>query len=289
MNKINNDEKIMKNRRNLKGRTVEDQELFSVLVSIHTTPINNVQCELRSLWRENKKSHRTQEKPPMAHLNIFLPDRLHRKKYHGVLIFGAPASGKGTQSELITKEFGYVHLSTGEILRSEVKKGSPLGKEARTFMDAGKLIPDNLIISMIKGALEAHEVTHNGWLLDGFPRTDVQAKALEAMGCHPDLIISLEVPDDILMERVTGRREDPVTKKIYHLKYDPPPEDVLGRCTQRSDDTAERLETRLKVFHVQSKPIIDYYRGNDDPILVVDGTAHKDQIYSHIQNKLSEK
>jgi len=129
----------------------------------------------------------------------------------------------------------------------------------------------------------------NGWLLDGMPRTLIQAQGLDEMGCRPNLVISLEVPDDILVERVCGRREDPVTKKIYHLKYSPPPQEIVGRLTQRSDDTPDKLKTRLEVFHSQSAPIISHYENvTKVPVLKVDGTKSKDAIFDVISKKLSE-
>lgn len=221
--------------------------------------------------------------------NNLLADAEARKKYHGVVIFGAPASGKGTQSERIVAKFGHVHMSSGDILRGEVSNGTPLGKQAKGFMDAGKLVPDELVIGMIKNKLLTPEVSKNGWLLDGMPRTQVQAKALDDMGCHPDLIISLEVPDDVLVERVCGRREDPVTKKIYHLKFNPPPPEVVGRLTQRSDDTEDKLRVRLASFHANSGAIISYYKANGDPVLTLDGTRKADEVFGDISKKLSEK
>jgi len=211
-----------------------------------------------------------------------------KKKYRGVIIFGAPASGKGTQSELINQKFGYVHLSSGDILRGEVKNGTPLGKEAKDFMDRGALVPDALVIGMIKNKLLAPEVAKNGWLLDGMPRTQVQAAALDQMGCHPDLIISLEVPDDLLVERICGRREDPVTKKIYHMKFNPPPPEVVGRLIIRSDDTKEKLVPRLQAFHANSNPIIAYYKSHGDEVLTVNGNQKPDQVFALISQKLSQ-
>jgi len=121
------------------------------------------------------------------------------------------------------------------------------------------------------------------------PRTAVQAKALDEMGCRPQLVISLEVPDDVLLERICGRREDPVTKKIYHLKFSPPPPEVAGRLTQRSDDTPEKLKTRLSVFHSQSNPIIEHYEKNTKvPVLKIDGTKPSKEVFQIIQKKLSE-
>lgn len=216
-------------------------------------------------------------------------DKEAASKYHGVVIFGAPGSGKGTQSELIVQNFGHVHFSTGDILRSEVRNQTELGKLAKGFMDKGELVPDNVMISMIKEHINSAEPKRKGWLLDGMPRTAVQAKALDEMGCRPNLVISLEVPDDELEARICGRREDPVTKKIYHLKFNPPPADIVPRLTQRSDDTPEKLRTRLALFHAQSAPIITHYEKNTKvPVLKIDGSKPSKDVFSIISQKLSE-
>jgi len=216
-------------------------------------------------------------------------DQEAKSKYHGIVIFGAPGSGKGTQSELIVQSFGHVHFSTGDILRAEIKNGTELGKLAKGYMDAGKLVPDSVIIGMIKDHIHAPLPKQNGWLLDGMPRTAVQAKALDEMGCKPNLVLSLDVPDSILLDRVCGRREDPVTRKIYHLTFNPPPPEVKDRLTQRSDDTPEKLTVRLKAFHEQSAPIIDYYQNSTGvPVLKIDGTKPSKEVFQIIHKKLSE-
>jgi len=212
-----------------------------------------------------------------------------KSKYHGVVIFGAPGSGKGTQSESIVKEFGHCHFSTGDILRAEVKNGSELGKLAKSYIDSGGLVPDSVMISMINQYINGPEAKSKGWLLDGMPRTAVQAKALDEMNCRPNLVISLEVPDNILLERICGRREDPVTKKIYNLTLNPPPPEVKDRLTQRSDDTPEKLSVRLKAFHEQSAPIINHYEKNTKvPVLKIDGTKPPKEVFQIIKAKLSE-
>ena len=132
-------------------------------------------------------------------------------KVRRLIISGAPASGKGTQCEKIIEEFKTPHLSTGDLLRAAVKAGSPLGKEAKAYMDAGKLVPDSLVINLVKEALATPEFVNGGWLLDGCPRTGEQAKALQQANINPDKVILLDVPDSALIERVTGRRSDPVT------------------------------------------------------------------------------
>ena len=137
--------------------------------------------------------------------------RAFASKVHRLIISGAPASGKGTQCEKIIEEFKVPHLSTGDMLRAAVKAGSPLGKEAKAYMDAGKLVPDSLVINLVKEKLATPECVNGGWLLDGFPRTGEQAKALQQANINPDKVILLDVPDAALIERVTGRRTDPET------------------------------------------------------------------------------
>lgn len=201
-----------------------------------------------------------------------------------VIIAGAPASGKGTQCEMIKSEFGLVHLSTGDMLRAAVAQGTDVGKKAKAYMDAGDLVPDEVIIGVVVERLKAPDCESNGWLLDGFPRTAVQAEALRAAGVEPDVVLYLNVPDEILVDRVVGRRTDPDTGRIYHLTYDPPPPEVAERCTQRSDDTAEKALVRLKAFHTHLGAILDTYK---EITTEVDGTRPKAEVFADVQKVLS--
>ena len=177
-----------------------------------------------------------------------------------IIIAGAPASGKGTQCEFIKAEFGCIHLSTGDMLRAAVEAGSDLGKEAKGHMDSGGLVPDKLIIDIIIARLAEADCVKKGWLLDGFPRTRAQADALATAGLSCDCFLLLDVPDHLLVERVCGRRADPVTGQIYHIKYKPPEtEEIAARLTQRSDDTEEAIMVRVKNFHANVAAIIDAY------------------------------
>jgi adenylate kinase len=176
-----------------------------------------------------------------------------------LVMFGAPGSGKGTQCEKLKKNFGVKHISTGDCLRDHVKRGTPLGAKAKGFMDAGHLVPDDLIVDLlneeIKGAAK-------GWLIDGMPRTKVQAEAMTKMGLTPEVFVTLEVPDEILEERITLRRCDPVTGDIYHLKFHPPNDpEVAARLTQRKDDTAEALKSRLVSYHKNLNDVKEFYKG----------------------------
>ena len=164
---------------------------------------------------------------------------------------------------MIKEAFSCVHLSTGDMLRAAVQAGTDLGKEAKGHMDAGRLVPDELMIGIIVDRLKEQDCVERGWLLDGFPRTRAQADALAAAGAKEDVFILLDVPDSLLVERVVGRRADPVTGKIYHLKYSPPEsEEIAARLTQRSDDTEEAVMVRVAAFHKNLSAILDVYTSN---------------------------
>ena len=202
------------------------------------------------------------------------------------IIAGAPASGKGTQCEFIRDKFNVVHLSTGDILRAAVKEGTAVGIKAKEFMDAGKLVPDEVIIDVVVERLQQEDCVTRGWLLDGFPRTKSQADALLAAGMVPDCFILLNVPEEVLVERVTGRRTDPVTGRIYHMKFSPPEnEEIAARLVQRSDDTAEKIVVRFKEFQSHIDAVQSSFEGN---IILVDGTARKEEVQTSIESALAE-
>lgn len=204
----------------------------------------------------------------------------------GIIIAGAPASGKGTQCERIKEDYGVVHLSTGDLLRAAVAAKSPLGMEAKDYMDSGKLVPDQLVIDLVAEKLASEECAKCGWLLDGFPRTRAQAEALAAQGAKVDCFVSLEVPDEALVERVVGRRTDPVTGKIYHTKFDPPPAgEIADRVTQRSDDTEEKVRVRLDQFKTNVAAVSDFYSG---VMTVVNGKQAKDVVYGQVKGALDK-
>jgi adenylate kinase len=199
-----------------------------------------------------------------------------------IIIAGAPASGKGTQCEIIKEKFGVVHLSTGDMLRAAVAAGTEVGKQAKDYMDSGRLVPDEVIIGIVKDRLEEEDCKTKGWLLDGFPRTQAQAKALEEAGVSADCFLFLDVPDEVLVERVVGRRTDPVTGKIYHMTFSPPENDeVLQRLEQRSDDTEEKVKVRLEQFHTNVDAVKDSYT---DIMVTIDGN----QAPSDVSNMIME-
>ncbi|CAG9461248.1 unnamed protein product [Pedinophyceae sp. YPF-701] len=201
-----------------------------------------------------------------------------------VLISGAPASGKGTQCETIVQEFGLTHISTGDLLRAEVKAGTKEGLAAKEFMDQGALVPDEIVTAMVKNRMSQDDAKNNGWLLDGYPRSASQAQSLADAGIHPEVVIVLEVPDEVLIERVVGRRTDPVTGKIYHMTFNPPPEgEIADRCTQRSDDTEEKAGNRLEVYK-KNRDALNAYA---DITVTIDGNRAKTDVFADIQKAIN--
>lgn len=203
-----------------------------------------------------------------------------------IIISGAPASGKGTQCELLKSKFGVVHISTGELLRSAMRDNSDLGNKVRTYMDACKLVPDDIIINVVCERLNQPDCQQCGWLLDGFPRTEAQAEALYAVGHIADCFIHLDVDQNVLLDRVTGRRTDPITGKVYHTIHNPAVDpDVIKRLVQRSDDTADKIVTRLADYLKHTEAVRSHF---EDRIVVVDGSAHKDKIADQISEVLTD-
>jgi adenylate kinase len=182
-----------------------------------------------------------------------------------VILLGAPGSGKGTQATVIVKEFGIVHISTGDMFRENFKNKTPIGIKAKGYMDAGKLVPDEIVIDMLRERLQKPDCA-NGALLDGFPRTLAQAESLEAIikNHYQPVVISLEVSDKTVMDRLTGRRYCPTCNAIYHVTFSPPKEEgICDACATplaiRSDDTENTVKDRLAVFHKQIGPLKEYY------------------------------
>jgi adenylate kinase len=177
-----------------------------------------------------------------------------------MILVGPPGAGKGTQAARLINTFRIPHISSGDMLRAAVKEGTRLGLEADGFMKAGKLVPDDVVIGMILERIAAPDCAH-GFMLDGFPRTRVQAEALDtalaAAAVALDAVLLIEVPDQLIVDRITGRRSDPATGRIYHITFDPPPAGLA--VEQRADDTVEAVTTRLAKYHTETAPIIPYY------------------------------
>jgi adenylate kinase len=179
------------------------------------------------------------------------------------IFLGPPGAGKGTQASFITKKYTIPQISTGDMLRAAIKAGSELGLKAKKIMDAGQLVPDDVIIGLVKGRIEQPDCA-GGFLFDGFPRTLAQADAMKAAGLRIDYVIEIAVPDEEIVERMSGRRVHTASGRTYHVKFNPPKvadkDDVTGEpLTIRQDDQAETVKERLRVYHAQTKPLIDYY------------------------------
>lgn len=187
-----------------------------------------------------------------------------------LIILGAPGSGKGSQCKWITKDYNVPHISTGDILRKNIAEGTELGKEAKSYMDKGALVPDELVINLLKNRLEESDCKENGFLLDGFPRTIDQAVALEeylnSNSIKIDKVINLHVPDEEIMGRALNRRtcENPDCKEIYNMRDNPPKvEGICDKCGSklfiRDDDNEATVSKRLETYHKQTEPLIAYY------------------------------
>ena len=180
-----------------------------------------------------------------------------------LILLGPPGAGKGTQAAFITEVYGIPQISTGDMLRGAVKRGTPLGLAAKKVMDAGSLVSDDIIIGLVKERLEAPDCA-KGYLFDGFPRTIPQADALKTAGVAVDYVLELVVPDAAIIERMSGRRVHLPSGRTYHLRYNPPriagKDDVTGEdLIQREDDQEETVMKRLAVYHAQTEPLIAYF------------------------------
>lgn len=180
-----------------------------------------------------------------------------------LILLGPPGAGKGTQAGIIKEKFGIPQISTGDMLRAAVKAGTPLGLAAKKVMDAGQLVSDDIIIGLVKDRL-LQDDCKNGYMFDGFPRTIPQADAMKAAGVAIDFVLEIDVPDEDIVERMSGRRVHAASGRTYHVKFNPPKvdgkDDVTGEAlVQRDDDREETVKTRLEVYHELTKPLVDYY------------------------------
>jgi len=180
-----------------------------------------------------------------------------------IIILGAPGAGKGTQAQILKDKFNIPQISTGDMLRAAIKANTKLGLEAKQFMDSGALVPDQLIIELVKERIQ-NEDCKQGFLLDGFPRTIPQAEAMKQASISIDIVIEIDVPDNVIVERLSGRRTHLASGRIYHIQNNPPKiqdkDDITGEpLVQRDDDKKETILKRLDVYHSQTKPLVDYY------------------------------
>ena len=206
-----------------------------------------------------------------------------------IVMLGAPGAGKGTQAAMICEKYNIPHISTGDIFRSNIKNGTELGKKAKAFMDEGKLVPDELTIELLLDRV-AKEDCADGYVLDGFPRTIPQAEvlteALAKTGEKVDFAINVDVPDENIVHRMSGRRSCPKCGASYHIEYIPPKADgVCDSCgaalIQREDDKPATVQNRLSVYHEQTQPLIDYYE-KAGVLKTVDGTKDRKDVFDDI-------
>ncbi|WP_022764371.1 adenylate kinase [Butyrivibrio sp. XPD2006] len=211
-----------------------------------------------------------------------------------IIMLGAPGAGKGTQAKMIAEKFNIPHISTGDIFRANIKNGTELGKKAKEFMDKGQLVPDELTVEILLDRVAADDCK-NGYVLDGFPRTipqaDVLDKELTKLGDKVDFAINVDVPDENIVRRMSGRRACLKCGATYHIEHIPPKQEgICDKCgselVQRDDDKPETVQNRLSVYHEQTQPLIDYY--NKKNILKsVDGTKDMQEVFSDIVNILN--
>ena len=207
-----------------------------------------------------------------------------------VILMGPQGAGKGTQAAKLEEETGATHIETGDLVREEIKSESELGQKIKEYSDKGELVPDEIIIDMTKPYLDEND----SWILDGFPRNQEQARALDEalkeIGEKLDKVVVLEAPDDVLVERLSGRRQSEATGEIYHVEYNPPPEDDEedpGPFVQREDDTEEAIRNRLETYHEQTEPLKDYYE-EQGLLVTVDATKEIDEVTEDVLKAVGE-
>lgn len=212
-----------------------------------------------------------------------------------VVLLGPPGAGKGTQAGGIAEKYGIPHISTGDIFRSNVKEGTPLGKKAKEYMDAGELVPDELVCDLVEDRITKDDCA-NGFLMDGFPRTIFQAehfdRFLKTQGVELDRVIDIEVEESILMPRMLGRRVCRNCGKTYHIVTMPPKTEGVcdvcgGEVYQRSDDSEETVINRFKVYNEQTAPLIEYYKGTGK-LAAIDGAGGPGKVFADICAALGE-
>ena len=210
-----------------------------------------------------------------------------------IIMLGAPGAGKGTQAKMLADKYKIPHVSTGDIFRANIKNGTELGTKAKVYMDQGMLVPDELTCDLVVDRIKQDDCK-DGYILDGFPRTIPQAecldKALDALNDKIDFAVNVEVPDENIIRRMSGRRACLSCGRTYHIVYNPPKEEgICDECKKelvlRDDDKPEIVEKRLKVYHEQTQPLIDYYR-NKGVLAEVDGTRDMQEVFTAITDVL---
>jgi len=212
-----------------------------------------------------------------------------------IILLGAPGAGKGTQAQFLMAKHSIPQISTGDMLRAAIKDGTDLGKQAKAVMDAGQLVSDELIIGLVKERI-AQDDCKGGFLLDGFPRTIPQADAMKENGVDVDYVVEFDVPDEVIVERMAGRRVHSGSGRVYHLVYNPPKEEGKDDITGddlliRPDDEEATVRKRLAIYHEQTKPLVNYYKAEAEQAncayLTIDGTQPVEQVSTLLAEKLS--
>ena len=213
-----------------------------------------------------------------------------------IILLGPPGAGKGTQAEIICKNFSIPHISTGDMLREAIANETATGKIAKEIMDAGNLVPDDVIVSMVKERIKKEDC-RNGFLFDGFPRTIPQADALEKQEIFVNVVLELTLKDELIINRMSGRRVHQPSGRSYHLEFNPPEKDGVDDVTgepliQRDDDKPETVKNRLEVYWEQTNPLIVYYRSKslqtDLKYIEIDGSKSMEKVSSQIQAALED-
>ena len=211
-----------------------------------------------------------------------------------IILLGAPGAGKGTQAQFLMNTYNIPQISTGDMLRAAIKAGTELGKKAKEVMDAGQLVSDDIMIGLVQERI-AQEDCENGFLLDGFPRTIPQADAMQEAGIKIDYVLEFDVADDVIVERMAGRRVHPGSGRVYHVSYNPPKEDGKDDVTGedlviREDDKEETVRKRLNIYHEQTEPLVAYYKKLADQGVVkchkLDGTKNVEEINKELKGIL---
>lgn len=201
-----------------------------------------------------------------------------------LVLLGAPGAGKGTQGALLSDALGIPKIATGDMLREAVRQGTELGQQARRIMDAGQLVSDDIVLGLVRERLAGDAA--EGAIFDGYPRNVAQARALDGLlgelGRGIGAVVYIDVDDDAIVQRMTGRRTDPETGVVYHQEHNPPPAEIAPRCVQRADDREETVRHRLEVYRESTAPLVDHYRERGVPVHTVDGDRAIPRVQAEI-------
>jgi adenylate kinase len=208
-----------------------------------------------------------------------------------LILLGAPGAGKGTQGALLAERMGVPKIATGDMLRDALRQGTTLGQEAKRYMDAGELVPDSVVLGLVREALTRPEA-RTGAIFDGYPRNVAQAESLggllDEIGRRIEAIVYIDVPEEVIVRRMGGRRTDPETGAVYHLEHAPPPAEIAGRLVQRPDDQEETVRNRLAIYRQTTAPLVAFYESAGVPVHRVDGTQPIEQVQGEIMRLLGQ-